>query len=89
LSEKRKSEIENERLANQVEAEVLNQRIKAEKLAIEVVKAKVSLINDIQKLKIPDANKDELIQAIAKQLGNLALAGSDLKSLPDSTDAEG
>jgi len=44
---------------------------------------------DIQKLKTPDANKDELIQAIAKQLGNLALAGSDLKSLPDSTDAEG
>jgi hypothetical protein len=82
-AEKKKATIENQAFAKQAEIDLMKETIRVEAMTVELIKSKIRLINDIQKLKLPDEKKEVLIEALARELSVLPLAGIGRDSLPE------
>jgi hypothetical protein len=61
----------------------MKETIRVEAMTVELIKSKIGLINDIQKLKLSDEKKVVLIEALARELSVLPLAGIGRDSLPE------
>jgi hypothetical protein len=81
--EKKKAKIETQAFAEQAEIDIRKERIRVEAMMVELIKSKIGLINDIQKLTVSDEQKEALIETLARELSVLSLAGIGRNSLPE------
>jgi hypothetical protein len=82
-AEKKKAKIETQAFAKQAEIDIMKETIKVEAMTVELIRSKIGLMNDIQRLKLPDEKKEALIEALARELSVLPLAGIGRNSLPE------